>query len=241
MRLMMIFCSAILLLPGCARVRPNPRGWYDVRVTSYLSTDLPFPPSDAASTIAVLAKTTPDAPLLEREVARKSEFLLAQRGFSIRPVGEASHVLLLFFAIDAGRTVTNSFDTYVRGGTAITNLYTGSGQWATATTRLPGRFEPRTYSYTVYSRYLGATLYAHEQFVESLADDKSDAIVWSATAVSAGSSSDVRSIIDYLLVATLDQFGKDTGKQVRVLLKESDERVLALRAHTDQRSNESPP
>jgi len=68
---------AVLVLPaaGCAT--------YTVRVTTYLSADLPFPsPADAAR-VRVVAECDPDEPLLEAEVRRKIESLLAERGFEV--------------------------------------------------------------------------------------------------------------------------------------------------------------
>ncbi|TWT41012.1 hypothetical protein RAS1_37030 [Phycisphaerae bacterium RAS1] len=206
---------------GCTRV--------ESRVTAYLSHELPFPVPTETSTVAVIAKTTPEEPLLEREVGRKIEALLRQRGYRINPVGEANHVLFAYFAIDSGNTVNGTYNAYVPGGTAYTNVYTSTGQWATATTRLPGRTEQRSYSYTFFTRYLGATLYDHKRFIASTAEKKDDAVVWRATTTSAGSSSDLRSVIDYLLVATFEHFGSDTGKQVRETLGEADKRVKALR------------
>ncbi|MBI5866549.1 MAG: hypothetical protein HZB38_18950 [Planctomycetes bacterium] len=177
----------------------------------------------------MIAKTTPEEPLLEREVGRKIEVLLRQRGYTIKPVGEANHVLFAYFAIDSGNTVSGTRNVYVPGGTAYTNVYTSTGQWATATTQLPGRTEQRSYSYTFFTRYLGTTLYDHKRFVASTAEKKDDAVVWRATTTSAGGSSDLRSVIDFLLVATFEHFGSDTGKQVRETLGEGDKRVKALR------------
>ncbi|MCG3127238.1 MAG: hypothetical protein CHACPFDD_02096 [Phycisphaerae bacterium] len=205
MRLMpSILCVLCVALTGCTR--------FESRVTAYLSRELPFPQSGETSTIAVIAKTTPEEPLLEREVARKIEVLLEQRGYAIKPVGTANHVLFAYFAIDSGNTVSGTYNAYVPGGTAYTNVYTSTGQWATATTQLPGRTEQRSYSYRFFTRYLGATLYDHPRFVASTAEKKDDAVVWRATTTSAGSSSDLRSVIDYLLVATFEHFGADTGK-----------------------------
>lgn len=208
---------------GCTRI--------ESRVTAYLSRDLPFPTATETNTVAVIAKTDSQEPLLEREVARKVETLLRQRGYIVKPVGEASHVLFTFFTIDSGNTVSGTRNVYVPGGTAYTNVYTSTGQWATATTRLPGRTEQRSYSYTFFTRYLGMTLYDHNRFIASTAEHKDDAVVWRATTVSAGSSSDLRSIIDYLLVSTFEHFGADTGKQVRDTIRKGDKRIRALRGN----------
>lgn len=221
LRLLLGVSVVVVLAAGCASVESH--------VTTYLSPNLTFPSSRESNTMAVIAKTTPEEPLLENEVARKVEILLRQQGYETQALGEASYVLLVYFAIDAGNTVSGNYTAYVPGGTAYTNIYTGNGRWAVATTQLPGRTEQRSYSYTFYTRYLGATLYDHKMFAACAGDRKDAAVVWRGITTSAGKSSDLRSVIDYLLVATLKHFGADTGKQVTVTLGAGDKRVKALR------------
>ena len=90
----------------------------------------------------------------------------------------------------------------------------------------------RPYSYTSFTRYLGVNLYEKGRWLASEVDDLADAIVWRATTTSAGSSADLRSVVDYLLVTTFDHFGKDTGKRIRKTLYEGDNRVRQLREQT---------
>jgi hypothetical protein len=217
----LLFSAVIIQLLGCTR--------FESRVTTYLSHDLSFPAYDETNTVGVVARADPAEPLLEQEVARKIEILLRERGYTTRPVGEARYVLFAYFAIDSGQTVSGTQNVYIPGGTAYTNVYTSSGQWATATTRLPGHTEQRSYSYTYFSRYLGATLYDHQRFIAASDKDKDEAVVWRGITTSTGNSSDLRSVIDYLLVATFKHFGADTGKQVREALGASDKRVRQLR------------
>lgn len=220
-RFLPIICLAAV---GCTSI--------EARVTSYLSVDLPFPEPHANQTVGVVAKTEPEAPLLEREVARKIEHLVAERGYAVRPVEEADFILFAFFAIDSGTTYAGSRNVYVPGGVAQTHVYTSTGQWATATTQLPDRTEQRSYSYTAYARYLSMTLYDDARFAAAPESKKETAVVWSAKTTSSGSSSDLRSVIDYLLVATMEEFGRDTGKQIKRTLPKGDQRVKDLRAST---------
>ena len=85
------------------------------------------------------------------------------------------------------------------------------------------------HSYTYFTRFLGVSLYEKGRWLVSEEDDLADAIVWRATTTSAGSSSDLRSVIDYLLVETFDYFGEDTGERKRKTLSEDDKRVRQLR------------
>ena len=52
--------------------------------------------------------------------------------------------------------------------------------------------------------------------------------VWVGEARSTGSSSDLRTVINYLLVADFQQFGKNTGKAITVELKEQDPAIYSL-------------
>lgn len=208
-------------LAGCRRL--------DIRITTYLSHELSFPPPIEMNSVAVVAETTPREPLLEQEVGRKIEVLLTQRGYPVKSVGDAKYVLFAFFSVDSGNTATGTYNTYVPGGTAYTNVQTSNGQWATAQTQLPGQNVQRSYNYTYFRRYLGVTLYDKGRHAVSTAEAKDDAVVWRATTTSAGGSSDLRSVIDYLLLTTFDLYGIDTGKQVRKSVFEGDKRAEALR------------
>lgn len=221
-RLIMIVSAFALGLPGCTS--------YGIRVTTYLSDDLPFPTAQADVRIAVVAKTEPTEPLLEVEVRKKIERLVREHGYSIGSVDDCHYILSAFFTMDDGTTATGSYPVYHAGGTATTNIYTSSGQWATATTQLPGTTSYRSYSYVYFTRYLGLTLYERKRWLESGEKDLAETIAWRSTTTSSGSSSDLRQVIDYLLVATFDYFGEDTAKEVRRTLRRGNRRVKALRS-----------
>lgn len=225
LRLSLLLSSIALALSGCTRSDTR----YAIRVTTYLSHALPFPTPRADIRIAVVAKTEPSEPLLEVEVTKKIERLVTEHGYSIGTIDDSAYILSAFFAIDDGTTAIGSYPVYRPGGTATTNIYTGSGRWAVATTRLPGSTSYRSYSYTYYTRYIGLTLYERKRWLEAGEKDLAETIAWRATTTSSGSSSDLRQVIDYLLVATFDYFGEDTGKQVHRSLKKDNEAVNALR------------
>ena len=217
------FALVLPALSGCARTR------YHVGVTTYLSHDLAFPAADSTTKIAVVTGSDPDEPLLKAEVKRKIERLVRERGFETSGVDEAAYILSAFFAIDTGNTRTGAMPVYQGGGTSTTHIYTSTGQWATGTTYHPGTTSYIPYSYTYFTRFLGISVYEKQRWLASTEGDLSDAIVWRAIATSAGSSSDLRSVIDYLLVETFDYFGEDTGERTRKTLSRDDERVRELR------------
>jgi hypothetical protein len=211
-----------LLVTGCATR-------FQSRINTYLSHDLPFPSTEQNVRVAVVAEADPDEPLLEREVTRKVEHLLRERGYAVGSLEETDYVLLASFAIDSGNTVSGTYDVSVPGETVRTHYYTRRGWRGTRITRLHWRREQRFYSYTIFTCFLGMTLYDHPRYLAADQEHRDQAIVWQSTTMSSGSSSDLRSVIDYLLVATFEYFGQDTGKQVREALSEGSRRVKALR------------
>ena len=48
------------------------------------------------------------------------------------------------------------------------------------------------------------------------AEHGTENIIWMGKTVSSGRSSDLREVIDYLLVGTFRYFGQDTGKQQKI-------------------------
>jgi len=211
-------CTQIM---GCTR--------YSVGVTSYLADDVPFPAASESTLIAVVTESDPKEPLLEKEVKRKVEYLLEMQGFEVGSVGESDYVLTAFISIDDGTTGTGTRSVYHAGGVSYTHVYTSNGQWATATTQNPGYTTHHPYSFTFFTRYLGLDLYERERWIRSQENEITDAIAWRATSISSGSSSDLRSAIDYLLVPAFEHFGEDTGKRKRTTLFEGDNRVKQLR------------
>jgi hypothetical protein len=177
---------------------------------------------------------------LEAEVGRKIESILAEKGYSVASALDCDYVLSAFFAIDDGHTAVGARPVFHPGGTATTNVYTSRGDWATATTNLPGTTSYAPYSYTYYTRYLGATLYERASWTSTQGPNPETA-VWSSHVFSSGRSHDLRSVVDYLLVATFDWFGRDSGKQISRSFAERDGRVKALRIGGGGRASDHGP
>jgi hypothetical protein len=86
------------------------------------------------------------------------------------------------------------------------------------------------YDYVYYTRYLGLTLYDRQLWREASEDTLGEAAVWTCNATSRGSSSDLRLIVNYLLVAAFDQFGVDSGRELRIKFEPDDPRVASMTA-----------
>ncbi len=211
-------------LPGCAAQR--------VRVNTFLSRDLPFPRSEPqpAAAIAVIVGTEPKEPLLEAEVARKLKHFLQRRGYLVADQDAAAYVLTCFVSIDEGAAETVSDYGYRRPRLSTSYVYTHRGRWSGVTLHLPGLVyrTPYSYTYTYYTRFCGLTLYEKNRWAAASKDDVGQAAVWTCAAASTGSSSDLRSIVNYLLAAAFNYFGADTGREVRLSFPRGDPQVREI-------------
>ena len=79
--------------------------------------------------------------------------------------------------------------------------------------------------YRQYDRYLMMTLLDRARFDASPEENRDTAIVWQAESVSPGGSRNVRGVVPFLLAATFEHFGEDTG---------------GLRRHTYHQSSDRP-
>jgi hypothetical protein len=149
--------------------------------------------------------------MLGPEVAAKIEQLLAQQGFRIVPaehaLDSAQLVVATVFGIGEPATIST--------GTAILPL--GNMLWSVPQTR------------TSSVRWLIAAA-AEPLALQNATDLASVSWNWYATTFSEGTSSDLRLVVDYMLVSTFERFGQNPGQRIEVNLRENDGRVRALRA-----------
>lgn len=115
------------------------------------------------------------------------------------------------------------------GGTSFSQVLTSSGNTATVMTQHPRRTTYVPYDYTVYTRFLVLDLLDLERWETLPENAKEKATIWRCESVSRGQESDLRGLLDYLLVPSFEQFGLDTGKQVTKSISETDKNVTAFR------------
>ncbi len=205
-------------VPGCVT--------HGVRVTAYLSHDLPFPTT--AGDIAVVVGSDPDEPLLEAEVARKVEHLVRKHGFTLAAEDSAAYVLTCWVSIDDGFAATESEYAFRGSRFATTYVYSGRGHWGGVALGVPAvAYEvPQTTIY--YKRFLGLTLYDRPRWTAATKENVGDAAIWTCTAESIGTSSDLRSLVNFLLAGAFEQFGVDTAQQLRIKYAVDDPDVLDI-------------
>jgi len=196
----------ILLFTSCSSK-------YYVGVNGYVDKDKVVVPSKS---IYVITNTQAPNPLLAKEVSTKIENYLRANGYNVtNELENSDYVLSSAFDIDSG--VTKSY----------------SGSYTTTSYKLnihTGKYEliPKTRSYSgsrkEYTRYLVLVLLDTKELIST-----GEAMpLWVAEVNSSGSNPDLRSAIDYLLVAALDYYGEDTqGRKVQSL-SIRDDRVQKL-------------
>jgi len=167
-----------------------------------------------ASSIYVVVDSNAPNPILEEEIGMKVQKLLNTKGYNIG-TEESNYYLLFDYGINSGRTVTDTIPLY---HPSAYYEYPFSGvYWHGYTTYAP-------YSTVVYTRWLVLRLIDGKAYRTS----QKAKPLWIGEVMSAGPSSDLRELINYMLIAAFEHFGEDTGKRVNELFLEDDERVKLL-------------
>lgn len=206
MKLYLFSLLTICLCMGCGAS-------YSVDINGYAASGQSLEIPQAASICVVTDGNAPN-PILEKEIGVKIEKLLTEKGYSVSQ-DKADYFLRFSYGIDAGRTVTEAipvhhpmfYDEYPFSG------FYGHGY----TTYMP-------YSEVIHTRWLVLRLY------EGPPDKASRAAkpLWIGEVTSAGTSSDLRELLNYMLVAAFEHFAEDTRKQISTNISPNDERVLQL-------------
>ena len=204
MRLYLFSLSLIFLGLGC-------RASYYVGINGYSSTRKTLQVPQSASIYVVTDSNAPN-PFLEKEIGMKIQKLLNAKGYNTG-TEQTSYHLLFDYGIDSGRTVTDTIP-----------IYHPSGYYEDPPFFTPSYTTYVPYSEVIYTRWLVLRLidgrvYRNSQKVEPL---------WIGEVTSAGPSSDLRRVVNYMLIAAFKHFGKDTGRQVTEVIMEDDERVKQL-------------
>jgi len=207
MRLYLFSLFTICLCMGCGAS-------YSVEINGYAASGQSLQIPQAASICVVTDGNTPN-PILEKEVGVKIEKLLAENGYNVSQ-DKADYFLRFSYGIDAGRTVTEAipihhpmfYDEYPFSG------FYGHGY----TTYMP-------YSEVIHTRWLVLRLYEGQAHGPAPTNAKP---LWIGEVTSAGTSSDLRELLNYMLVAAFEHFGQDTRRQISTAISPGDERVLRL-------------
>ncbi|MCP4261958.1 MAG: DUF4136 domain-containing protein [Planctomycetes bacterium] len=186
---------------------------YNVGINGYSSSGQTLQIHQESSIYVVSDSNAPN-PILENEIEMKIRKLINKNGNSIG-TDEANYYLLFDYGMNSGQTVTDAIPIYHTSG------YSG---YPYSSFYSHGYTSYVPYSTVVYTRWLVLKLVDGKAYRIS----KKAKPLWIGEVVSAGTNSDLRESINYMLVAAFEHFGQDTGKRVNVLFLEDDERVKLL-------------
>lgn len=198
-------------LSGCAN-------YYNIKVNGY--TDPAATGVMPGGTFFVVENKEAQNPLLEAEIKDKITRLLEARGYPVTSIFEKADYYL-FFRYGMGEPRSIARPEYYGSvgwgyGWGSGGPYVGLGGWPYGVWG--------TDVVTLYDRWLQINVVEGPPY----RTNKTERSVWVGEARSSGASSDMREVLNYLLVAAFNEFGKNTGKAMTVKMKENDPAVIPL-------------
>ena len=164
-------------------------------------------------------------PLLETEINGKITKLLETRGYSVTTHEKADYYLFFGYGMGEPRSVSTTAPDYYGGfGWGAGYGRGGWGGWGGPSVSIGMPWGGSAGSATLYDRWLLIKV------VEGSAyrTQKISRPVWVGEARSAGTSSDLRMVLNYLLVADFREFGKNTGQAVTVEIEANNPEAVSL-------------
>lgn len=207
MKIVLFVLATMCLFSGC-------EASYNVGVNGYSATgrasQIP-----RGSSITVVADSNAPNPILEREIRAKIEKLLTDKGFAVK-TDRADYYLVFNYGIDAGWAVTGAVPVW------YSDAYYG---YPYAYGHRHGYVAYAPYAEIVYTRWLVLKIIDGETYGAS----KKVEPLWIGEVTSVGLESDLRGLLDYMLIAGFEHFGQDTGRRVSENISKKDERIWLLR------------
>jgi hypothetical protein len=209
-------------LSGCSTVSS-----YTVRVNGYTDPGTPAPIKPGGFFYVIENKEAQN-PLLEAEVKGKITKLLETRGYSVTTFEKADYFLFFAYGMGEPRSVSTITPDYYSGfGWGWGGGY-GRGGWG-------GWGGPSIAIGVPYGGYAVDSTTLNDRWllikvVEGSAyrTQKISRPVWVGEARSVGASSDLRLVLNYLLVADFKEFGKNTGQAVTVEIDANNPEAVSL-------------
>ena len=203
-----------LAVSGCASVRT-----YQVQVNGY--TEGAAPSLAPGASLFVLEDQKAQNPLLEKEIKAKVEFLLEKRGYVLAPYDRADFFLSFAYGMGTPQTVAVTGPTWGFGW-GFGSGYCGPG--VSTGIYWPNCGPYSTETQALYDRWLRLTVVEGKYY----RDTGKSRTIWVGEARSTGTSSDLREVLNSLLIAAFEQIGQNTGKAVPIQIKQNDPRFSGL-------------
>lgn len=187
---------------------------YNVGVNGYSSTGqvLQVP---RGSSIMVVSDSNAPNPILEREIKAKIETLLTEHGYGVK-ADRADYLLVFDYGIDSGRPVMGVVPHW-HSHAYCDYYYSGSYGY--------GYYTYAPYAEVVYTRWLVMKMFDSKAYRAS----KKVEPLWIGEITSAGLESDLRELMNYMLIVGFEHFGQDTGKRIYEVISKDDDRIWLLR------------
>jgi hypothetical protein len=198
---------------------------YHVKVNGY--TDPAAPTRiNAGGSFFVIENRDAKNPLLEKEVKEKIDKLLGKQGYGLAPYEKADYYLFFSYGIGGEGTTTVVMPEYYPYPGSGFGFGTGYGRRASSYFFAAPFFSYSPYpeSVALYDRWLLINVVDAKYY----RDQGQFRACWVGEARSTGPSSDLRTVLNYLLVADFKQFGQNTGKAVSVDISEPEPRTFGL-------------
>ena len=195
---------------------------YNVGVNGFSATGTTLKIPQVSSIYTVKDSNAPN-PIFEREVATKIQKLVNSKGYAVGAENKANYYLLFEYGIDSGQTVFSRAAVHHPGGRATATSFGLS--WSHIDT--PGYTTYVPYPRTVYTCWLVLKLTDGNSYRSSQKTEP----LWIGEITSTGPSSDLREVINYMLIPAFEHFGENTGKRLNKVVSEGDERVNVLKEH----------
>ena len=200
---------------GCSSVST-----YTIRVNGYTDPGAPGLIKPGGS-FYIMENREAKNPLLEKEIKEKIDKLLLTHGYPTTSSEKADYFLFFDYGLGEPRSVNVTTPDYYGGfGWGWGGGYGGGGPAVAIGIPWGGS----TYSAAFFDRWLLLKV------VEGPAyrTQKTSPPVWVGEARSVGTSSDLRQVLNYLLVANFKEFGKNTGQAVTKEIKADNPEVYSL-------------
>ena len=213
----LVMLLAVAGLAGCGPTL------YNIKVNGYTDPAVPAVLAPGTS-FFVIENQQAQNPLLEKEVAEKLNKLLASKGFALAAYEQADYYLFFSYGIGQDRTAWVTMPDYDCGfgigGGAGPRCGWGGGPYFFAWPYITFYPTPKP----VYDRWLLINVVDGKYY----RDRGEFRAVWAGEARSTGASGDLRTAINYLLLADFQQFGSNTGQAVTVEVSEDTPRMQGL-------------
>jgi hypothetical protein len=192
---------SLFFLCGCAN--------YMVEVNGFAEAEKPL---KSNTTVYVASYSDSGNPIFDEEIRQKIEYLLKQNGYVPVEVEDKADLYLGFkLGVDS-------------------RVYTGFKEVYYPTSSAYGYYWYDNYdSYfldleTIYDEWLAIKVY--EAAPGKPAEQRD--LLWVGEAVTSRFSTNLRSDVDFLLVAVFEHFGQDTCKRITIGLRNKDPRIVCL-------------